>query len=48
MGRDYTKMKGWQLADELVLVVYKAQRNSPMKIEETLMADISYIEKSDV
>ncbi len=27
MGRDYTKIKAWQLADELALLVYKATKS---------------------
>jgi hypothetical protein len=29
MGRDYTKIKAWQLADELALLVYKATKDFP-------------------
>ena len=29
MGRDYTKIKAWQLADELALLVYKATKKFP-------------------
>jgi len=29
MARDYTKIKAWQLADELALLVYKATREFP-------------------
>jgi four helix bundle protein len=29
MGRDYTKIKAWQLADELVLLVYQYTQNFP-------------------
>lgn len=29
MGRDYTKIKAWQLADELALLVYKASKKFP-------------------
>ena len=29
MARDYTKIKAWQLADELALLVYKATRDFP-------------------
>jgi len=29
MTRDYTKIKAWQLADELALLVYKATKNFP-------------------
>ena len=29
MGRDYTKIKAWQLADELVLLIYKATKHFP-------------------
>jgi len=29
MGRDYTKIKAWQLADELALLVYKAAKGFP-------------------
>ena len=29
MARDYTKIKAWQLADELALLVYKATKGFP-------------------
>ncbi len=29
MGRDYTKIKAWQLADRLALLVYKKTNNFP-------------------
>jgi four helix bundle protein len=29
MGRDYTKIKAWQLADELVLLIYRATKDFP-------------------
>jgi len=29
MARDYTKIKAWQLADELALLVYKATKEFP-------------------
>ena len=29
MGRDYTKIKAWQLADHLAILVYKATKNFP-------------------
>jgi four helix bundle protein len=29
MGRDYTKIKAWQVADELALLVYKATKEFP-------------------
>ena len=29
MGRDYTKIKAWQLADKLALLVYKATKKFP-------------------
>ena len=29
MGRDYTKIKAWQLADELALLVYKTTKEFP-------------------
>jgi four helix bundle protein len=29
MGRDYTKIKAWQLADEFALLVYKATKEFP-------------------
>jgi four helix bundle protein len=29
MGRDYTKIKAWQLANELALLVYKATKTFP-------------------
>jgi four helix bundle protein len=29
MARDYTKIKAWQLADELALLVYKAAKEFP-------------------
>jgi hypothetical protein len=29
MARDYTKIKAWQLADELALLVYRATREFP-------------------
>jgi four helix bundle protein len=29
MARDYTKIKAWQLADELALIVYKATKEFP-------------------
>jgi|SRR3972149_3884111 len=29
MGRDYTKIKAWQLADQLAIMVYKATNNFP-------------------
>ena len=29
MARDYTKIKAWQLADELALLVYKATKDFP-------------------
>lgn len=29
MGRDYTKIKAWQLADELALLVYRATKGFP-------------------
>ena len=29
MGRDYTKIKAWQLADELALLVYKGTKGFP-------------------
>ena len=29
MGRDYTKIKAWQLADELALLVYTATKKFP-------------------
>jgi len=29
MGRDYTKIKAWQIADELALLVYKSTKKFP-------------------
>jgi len=29
MARDYTKIKAWQLADELALLVYRATKEFP-------------------
>ena len=29
MARDYTKIKAWQLADQLALLVYKATKKFP-------------------
>jgi four helix bundle protein len=29
MARDYTRIKAWQLADELALLVYKATKEFP-------------------
>ncbi len=29
MGRDFTKIKAWQLSDELALLVYKSTKNFP-------------------
>ncbi len=29
MGRDYTKIRAWQIADELALLVYKATKEFP-------------------
>ncbi len=29
MGRDYTKIKAWQIADKLALLVYKATKKFP-------------------
>ena len=29
MGRDYTKIKAWQLADQLAILVYKATESFP-------------------
>ena len=29
MARDYTKIKAWQLADELALLIYKATKDFP-------------------
>jgi len=29
MGRDYTKIRAWQLADELALLVYKMTKKFP-------------------
>jgi len=29
MGRDYQKIKAWQLADELVLLLYEATKGFP-------------------
>ncbi len=29
MGRNYTKIKAWQLADELALLIYKATKGFP-------------------
>jgi four helix bundle protein len=31
MARDYTKIKAWQLADELALLVYKATKEFPKR-----------------
>ena len=31
MGRDYTKIKAWQVADELALLVYKATKIFPKR-----------------
>ena len=31
MGRDYTKIKAWQIADELILSVYKATKGFPKR-----------------
>ena len=29
MGRDYTKIKAWQIADELALLLYKSTKKFP-------------------
>jgi len=48
MARDYTKIKAWQIADELVLLVYKATKGFPKSEIGGLTSQMRRAEKSDV